>query len=86
MIKKLLQGGKGYEKQSILTVVFVLLETALEVILPMFMSNILNTMQLFSQPNPLKENIMYLQFSSFKVVTATAGTVITSTMLTDIRA
>ncbi len=84
MIKKLLQGGKGYEKQSILTVVFVLLETALEVILPMFMSNILNTMQLFSQPNPLKENIMYLQFSSFKVVTATAGTVITSTMLTDI--
>lgn len=84
MIKKLLQGGKGYEKQSILTVVLVLLETALEVILPIFMSNILNTMQLFSQLEPLKESIMYLEFSSFKVVTAAADTVITSAMLTDI--
>ena len=84
MIKKLLQGGKGYEKQSILTVVLVLLETALEVILPIFMSNILNTMQLFSQPNPLKESIMYLDFASFKVVTAAADTAITSSMLTNI--
>ena len=42
MIKKLLKQAKGYELQSILTVIFVLLETALEVILPLFMSNILN--------------------------------------------
>lgn len=84
MIKKLLQGGKGYEKQSIATVILVLLETALEVILPMFMSNILNTMQLFSQLEPLKDSIMYLEFSSFKVVTAAAETAITSSMLTDI--
>lgn len=84
MIRKLLQGGKGYEKQSILTVIFVLLETALEVILPMFMSNILNTMQLFSQLNPLKESLIYLEFSSFKIVTAASGTVISSSMLTDI--
>lgn len=84
MIKKLLQGGKGYEKQSIATVILVLLETALEVILPIFMSNILNTMQLFSQLKPLKDSIIYLEFSSFKVVTAAADTVITSAMLTDI--
>lgn len=70
MIKKLLQGGKGYEKQAILTVVFVLVETALEVILPMFMSNILNTMQLYSQGAWLKEKIIYLDFTSFKFVTA----------------
>ena len=68
MIRKLLQGGKGYEKQSVMTVVLVLLETALEVILPLFMSNILNTMQLYSQPNPLKENLIYLDFSSFKIL------------------
>ena len=84
MIRKLLQGGKGYEKQSIATVILVLLETALEVILPIFMSNILNTMQLFSQLEPLKDSITYLEFSSFKVVTAAAETAITSSMLTDI--
>ena len=84
MIRKLLQGGKGYEKQSIFTVVLVLLETALEVILPMFMSNILNTMQLYSQLSPLKENLIYMDFASFKVVTAAAGDVISSSMLTDI--
>ena len=83
MIRKLLQGGKGYEKQSVMTVVLVLLETALEVILPLFMSNILNTMQLYSQPNPLKENLIYLDFSSFKIITAQAGSAITSSMLTD---
>lgn len=83
MIRKLLQGGKGYEKQSILTVVLVLFETALEVILPMFMSNILNTMQLYSQLKPLKDSLMYLDFSTFKVVTAQAESVITAKMLTD---
>ena len=62
MIKKLLQGGKGYEKQAIATVILVLCETALEVILPLFMSNILNTMQLYSQGAPLKEQIIYLDF------------------------
>lgn len=98
MIKKLLQGGKGYEKQAIATVVLVLLETALEVILPLFMSNILNTMQLYSQGAPLKEQIIYLNFSSFSLVTAippemltdanqayaTVVTEITSSMLTDV--
>ncbi len=48
MIRKLLKGGKGYEVQSIFTVILVLCETALEVVLPIFMSNILNTMQLFA--------------------------------------
>lgn len=84
MIKKLLQGGKGYEKQSILTIVFVLLETALEVILPMLMSNILNTMQLFSQAKPLKENLIYMDFSSFKIVTAMAEEFVNSSMLTNV--
>lgn len=98
MIKKLLQGGKGYEKQAIATVILVLLETALEVILPLFMSNILNTMQLYSQGAPLKEQIIYLSFSQFSIVTAippelvtattpayvSVVTEITSTMLTDI--
>ena len=37
MIKKLLKGAKGYEKQSVLTVILVLLETALEVVLPLLM-------------------------------------------------
>ncbi len=83
MIKKLLKGAKGYEKQSILTVVLVLLETALEVILPMFMSNILNTMQLYSQPNPLKEKLIYLDFSTWRIVTALPETAVTSAMLTN---
>ena len=48
MIRKLLKGGKGYEVQSIFTIILVLFETALEVVLPIFMSNILNTMQLFA--------------------------------------
>lgn len=84
MIKKLLQGGKGYEKQSILAIVFVLLETALEVILPMLMANILNTMQLFSQGKALKEGIMYLDFSSWKIVTASAESMVTSSILTNV--
>ncbi len=48
MIRKLLKGAKGYELQSIFTVVLVLCETALEVVLPIFMSNILNVMQLYA--------------------------------------
>lgn len=84
MIRKLLQGGKGYEKQSVFTVVLVLLETVLEVLLPMFMSNILNTMQLYSQPDVIQEKLMYLDFSSFKLVTALKGDVISSSMLTNI--
>ena len=83
MIKKLLKGAKGYEKQSVFTVVLVLLETALEVILPMFMSNILNTMQLYSQPNPLKEKLIYFDFSSFKIMTEMPGNIITADLLTD---
>lgn len=54
MIRKLLKGGKGYEIQSVLTVLLVLCETALEVVLPIFMSNILNTMQLFAVDKELK--------------------------------
>ena len=48
MIRKLLKGAKGYEVQSIFTVILVLCETALEVVLPIFMSNILNVMQLYA--------------------------------------
>ncbi len=54
MIRKLLKGAKGYAVQSILTVVLVLFETALEVVLPIFMSNILNTMQLYAVDADLK--------------------------------
>ena len=69
MIKKLLKGAKGYEKQSVLTVILVLLETALEVVLPLLMSTILNTMQLYSQPEVLAERLIYLDWSAFKIVT-----------------
>ncbi len=68
MIKKLLTGAKGYEKQSILTVVLVLCETALEVLLPIFMSNILNTMQLFGTGKPLTQSLTFLNFETFQIV------------------
>ena len=79
MIKKLLRGAKGYAVPSILTVVLVMLETALEVILPLFMSNILNTMQLFaptSTVSGLTSALTYLNFSTGKLVTVAAGTTI----------
>ena len=83
MIKKLLKGAKGYEKQSILTVVLVLFETALEVILPMLMSVILNTMQLYSQGAFLAEKLVYLNWSTFKIVTLQVGSEIASNVLTN---
>lgn len=67
MIKKLLKHAKGYETQSILTVLFVLLETALEVILPLFMSNILNSMQLYATQQLLTSEIVYLDWSTFRI-------------------
>lgn len=67
MIKKLLKQAKGYEMQSILTVLFVLLETALEVILPLFMSNILNSMQLYATQQLLTSEIVYLDWSTFRI-------------------
>ena len=72
MIKKLLKGAKGYEKQSVLTVLLVLLETALEVVLPLLMSTILNTMQLYSQGELLKDKLIYLDWSAFKLLTKEA--------------
>ncbi len=54
MIRKLLKGAKGYEVPSVFTVLLVLCETALEVVLPIFMANILNTMQLFAVDKELK--------------------------------
>lgn len=69
MIKKLLKQAKGYELQSILTVIFVLLETALEVILPLFMSNILNSMQLYATQQLLTSRITYLDWSTFTIAT-----------------
>ena len=69
MIKKLLKQAKGYELQSILTVIFVLLETALEVILPLFMSNILNSMQLYATQQLLTSRITYLDWSTFSIAT-----------------
>ena len=79
MIRKLLKGAKGYAVPSILTVVFVMLETALEVVLPLLMSNILNTMQLFaptSAVSGLSSDLIYLNFSTGKLVTVAAGTTI----------
>lgn len=81
MIKKLLKGAKGYEKQSILTVVLVLCETALEVLLPIFMSNILNTMQLFGTGRPLTQGLTYLNFDSFQLVSLQVGQYITKDIL-----
>lgn len=80
MIKKLLKGAKGYGTPSILTVVLVMFETALEVVLPLLMSNILNTMQLYAATLPekgtLTSNLIYFDFSASQLVTVQAGTVI----------
>ena len=60
----------------------VMLETALEVILPIFMSNILNTMQLYASGDALTSNLMYLDFGTGKVMTAVAQTTfVDSTLL-----
>ena len=68
MIRKLLKGAKGYEIPSIFTVVLVMLETALEVILPMFTANILNTMQAYATGEGLKAALTYLNFADGSIV------------------
>ena len=74
MIKKLLKGAKGYAVPSIMTVVLVMLETALEVVLPLFMSNILNTMQLYATGGGmLSADILYLNFSTGNIDTLASG-------------
>ena len=82
MIKKLLKGAKGYELSSILTVVFVMLETALEVVLPLLTSNILNTLQLYAAADVAKSklsaDLVYFDFvgGTHQLVTIAAGTFI----------
>ena len=81
MIKKLLKGAKGYEVPSILTVVFVMLETALEVVLPLLTANILNTMQLFAaspSKSELSSALTYFDFTggTHSLVTIAEGTAI----------
>ena len=81
MIKKLLKGAKGYATPSILTVVLVMLETALEVVLPLFMSNILNTMQLYAATpakSQLSAALIYYDFTggTHTLVTVAAGTAV----------
>ena len=66
---------------SVLTVVLVLAETALEVLLPIFMANILNTMQLYSTTEALKSSLLYLDFETFELVKLAEGTFITGTIL-----
>ena len=43
-------------------------KSALEVVLPMFMSYILNTMQLFANGTPLKEALIYLDLQTGQIV------------------
>ena len=62
MIKKLLKGAKGYEVPSIFTVLLVMFETALEVLLPMFTANILNTMQLYATGSGLESRLIFFDF------------------------
>lgn len=81
MIKKLLKGAKGYGVQSVFTIVLVLMETALEVVLPLLMSKILNTMQLFATSEPLTAPLTYLDFSAGNVLTVAAGSFVTSEIL-----
>ncbi|MGN1066297.1 MAG: ABC transporter ATP-binding protein [Candidatus Fimimonas sp.] len=81
MIKKLLKGAKGYGVQSVFTILLVLMETALEVFLPLLMSNILNTMQLFATSEPLTAPLTYLDFSAGNVLTVAAGSFVTSEIL-----
>ena len=74
MLKKLLSQAKGYELPSILTVLLVLCETALEVVLPLFMSNILNSMQLYASQTMMTEgSIVFWNFSSGTLQTLEAG-------------
>ena len=81
MIKKLLKGAKGYGTHSVFTILLVLMETALEVVLPLLMSNILNTMQLFATSEPLTAALTYLDFSAGKVANVAAGSLVTSDIL-----
>ncbi|MCM1194550.1 MAG: ABC transporter ATP-binding protein/permease, partial [Firmicutes bacterium] len=84
MIKKLLKGAKGYGKQSIATVLLVLFETALEVILPLLMAVILNTLQTYTATDPLLEEgavLTYLDFNSWSLVRLTEGALIDSQVL-----
>ena len=79
MIKKLLKGAKGYAVPSILTIVFVMLETALEVVLPLLTSNILNTMQLYATAgNGLTSALTYFDFvgGTRSFVTQPVGTIV----------
>ncbi len=85
MIRKLLKGAKGYEVQSVLTILLVLCETALEVVLPIFMSNILNTMQLYAVDDGLKgltsSMIVYdFQGKTHSLLTYGTGTVVLGQM------
>lgn len=74
MLKKLLSQAKGYELPSILTVLLVLCETALEVVLPLFMSNILNSMQLYASQTMMTEgSIVFWNFSVGALQTLAAG-------------
>ncbi len=84
MISKLLKGAKGYEKYAVLTVVLVLFETALEVVLPMFMSNILNSLQSFSAGTGIVSDVTFLEWSSFHIENVAKSTVINADMLMDI--
>ncbi len=81
MIKKLLKGAKGYGVPSVFTVVLVMLETALEVILPLLMSNILNTMQLYATSEPLTASLTYLDFSGGNLVSLAEGALVTADVL-----
>ena len=74
MLKKLLSQAKSYELPSILTVLLVLCETALEVVLPLFMSNILNSMQLYASQTMMTEgSIVFWNFSVGALQTLEAG-------------
>ena len=79
MIKKLLKGAKGYALPSILTVLFVMLETALEVVLPLLTANILNTMQLYAAAGEgLTSALTYYDFTggTHSLITQPIGTIV----------
>lgn len=84
MFKKLFKGAKGYELVSVLTVVFVVLETLLEVVLPLFMSTMLNTLQLYDGQKALSEALTYLDFSNWQFTTAAPGTLVTDNVLKNV--
>ena len=83
MIRKLLKGAKGYEVPSIFTVVLVMLEMALEVVLPMLTANILNVLQLFAtqvvEKSKLASDLLVYDFmgGTHSIVTVLAGTPLT---------